>query len=97
ISHGYFGRLALTWQLGSLDPAREAVLKESHRAVIVTFTGVIIGVLSLLAGKKIRPLYQPPPRAQTVYVEMFALYLVLMVGFSMLARVASRWWGFSPI
>jgi len=95
--HGWFGRLALSFGLGSDDPARLAVLRPAMRtAMALTAAGVAV-ILGLLAGVALlvtaavlasqgmlRRSYRPPPRGEGLLLESFALYLAWFVGISLL-------------
>lgn len=98
--HGFFGRLATTYQVSPNDPERNRVVDEAQHATVIAFVllGLIIAVLVLVlaavitaivlaANGKIRPLYQRQPFANSAFLEAFALSLVLMIGIGYLMRL----------
>jgi membrane protease YdiL (CAAX protease family) len=95
--HGFFGKLALTYKLPESDPLRREVVAAGKRTVLTFFaafviiiglgaTGLILlilGIVFLAIGKLIRH-YVPSRDGSTVYVEMFAVYLVSFVGLGLM-------------
>lgn len=109
LRHGYVARVALTYGKSPQDPARQAVLLPSQRVAIGMIAGFAVGAISAFVGLvlliiavvmmalgKVRRLYEHPLRAEAVFVEMFAIYIVLAIAFPYLlyalgARSSLQW------
>ena len=88
-SDGWFGELLLVSDLPEEDPARQAVFAGARRMAML-LVGALLGLLGigvvglglfitaivLLARGRIRSAYVPPAPGGSVYLEMFALFLV---------------------
>ena len=87
--HGWFGRLALTHGLPNDDPARQALLRGTHRTIIIFGIGSGIGIAALLIGiclmvlaivlgatDRLRLRYVRAYRPGTAYLEGFVIYMV---------------------
>jgi membrane protease YdiL (CAAX protease family) len=94
---GYFGRLAMHFEAPATDPQRQQLVEESRGkalragvAVLILLGIVALGVvlfvvaIVLAASGKIRRAYVPRAEAPTVYVEMFAAYVLATFAFSAL-------------
>jgi membrane protease YdiL (CAAX protease family) len=105
--YDYVGRLALSFGKDDSDPLRQAVLDEARRATYLLVGLEIVGFFVLLAGLallivaivlfatgKLRPAYVPQHGAGTVYIEMFAVYLLSYVVLSVALSIA--WSGGRP-
>lgn len=103
---GYFGRLALSYGRSASDPVRRVVLRESNNilvliaAVVIGGAGMLIAGISLfiaaivlLAKGSIRRQYIHDAYRGTIYVEMFAVWLLSYVLISLLI---SRLFGKDP-
>ena len=90
--HGLFGNLALALGRGEASEEMREVIRESRRATIGTLVfaswqillgllgvGVLVLFAFLLAGKRMRPKFDPPAPGGSVYLEMFPIFLVLFV------------------
>lgn len=101
--HGFFGRLALSYQQPDGDSMRQAVLAQARKTALIAigFFGsisaavigglvlLVIGVVMLVTGS-LRTLYSPDPSAGTVYLEAFAVYLLGYVALSLVVSALSR-------
>jgi hypothetical protein len=98
--HDYFARVALAYGVpADLEP-RKSIEASARRAAIIAGV-IVLGLLLLLAVSlvvfvqavvfvvkgKIRPAYLPDALANTAFLEGFALYLALYIGFGLLARL----------
>ena len=93
--HGWFGDLALAKGLEDENPARAPVLRKAKTTFVVFVTGVIgfvflcvigfvLGVLAIVFGVtgKLRAAYTPPAPGGSVYLEVFALFILGFIGVS---------------
>jgi len=98
--HHWFGELAVSSGLPASDPRRAAALEPARRTLVVLGAGfLLLGVLGvaglvlatvaivLLAKGRLRRRFAPPtPWTAGPLVEAFALYLVGMIGLSLLLQ-----------
>jgi len=95
---GYFGRLAVTQGRGADPAARRAVLAEGRRTWVVTTAATaaavaglavgllgLVGVVVLFGLGTLRFGYVVPAGRGTVWLETFAVWLVMFVGVSLAA------------
>jgi len=88
-SEGWFGELLLVSDLPEDNPARAAFFQAARRVTLLLVgamfalfgvgfvgLGLFITAIVLFARGRIRPAYAPPARGGSVYLEMFALFLV---------------------
>jgi len=98
--HGFFGRLVLSYNQPDTDPLRARVLAESRRvalslvgfgavALLLGGAGMVMLVVAIVLylNGLLQPLYVRQPAAGTVYLEMFAVYLLAHIGMSYLLHV----------
>ncbi|WP_428940706.1 lysostaphin resistance A-like protein [Fontivita pretiosa] len=99
--HGFFGRLALSYNQPETDPLRARVLAESRRvalsligfgavALLLGGAGLVLLIVAIVLylNGLLQPLYVRQPAAGTVYLEMFAVYLLAHIGISYLLHMA---------
>lgn len=102
----FFGRLALAHGQPDSNPLRRAVLAESRKTALIFGGAMVAGIIALLLGLvllvvgivlfatgTLRRLYVPQPSDNTIYVEMFAVYLVSFLLLSVIVSLAME--GFS--
>ncbi len=93
--HGWFGDLAFAQGLDDENPARAPVLSKAKRTLGVAVVGVIgfvilcvigfvLGVLAIVLGVtgKLKAAYTPPAPGGSVYLEVFALFVLGFIGVS---------------
>ena len=93
--HAWFGDLALAQGLEDESPARAPVLAKARRTtltaltavggfVVVAILGFILGIVAiiLVATGKITAAYRPPAPGGSVYLEIFALFILGFLGVS---------------
>lgn len=97
---GYTGKLALTFGAGASDGLREEVIAEGRRMLILNMVILAAGLVAILGGLamfilaivlllsgSIKRLYDRQPGAGSVYLEMFAVWLLTYVVLSLLISV----------
>jgi membrane protease YdiL (CAAX protease family) len=97
--HGYVGRLALAHDVPSDQEPRKTLEAEALRFTmrLTAVGGGLVGLMVLAAAAfivaavwllkgKIRPAYVPGKTGRTVFLEAFALYLVLYVALGVVLR-----------
>jgi membrane protease YdiL (CAAX protease family) len=111
-SEGWFGELLLAQDQPESDPARRAISQNAAGVVALLIgaavgaggiglvgLGLFITAIVLLATGKLRSAYAPPAPGGSVYLEMFALFLVSFVAVQLAAAMVydasgldlSRW------
>lgn len=93
--HGWFAKLAAVRTLDDTDPAREAVLGQGKQTFAVAVGGIlgagVLGVIGfvlsiiavvMLARRRLRTYYRPHAPGGSVYLEVFALFLLSFLGVS---------------
>lgn len=93
--HAWFGDLALAQGLDDENPARAPVLARAQRTtltavvglllfVALAFVGFALGILAivLLATRKLKAAYRPHAPGGSVYLEIFALFIIGFLGVS---------------
>jgi len=93
--HGWFGDLALTQGLADEAPAREPVMAKARRTVSVALIGIglfaglcvvgfVLAIVALVLGLtgKLKRGYAPPAPGGSVYLEVFAIFLLGFLGVS---------------
>jgi membrane protease YdiL (CAAX protease family) len=101
--HAFFGQLALAFGQPKTDPQRQSITQQGvHTAIVLLsfagialcagFAGLILLIVAivLLSVGSIRPAYQPPQRAGSVFVEMFAVYLLSFFVISLLLSLLAH-------
>lgn len=99
-SEGWFGELLLAQDRPESDPARQAIYKNAAGVVALLIAAVIgaggvglvglglfITAIVLLTTGKLRSAYAPPAPGGSVYLEMFALFLVSFVAVQIAAGI----------
>jgi membrane protease YdiL (CAAX protease family) len=103
---GYFGRLALSFNRPPDDPLRRSIISHSKKvaaifgaAIVGGGIGLVVGLVLLILGLALLATgvmhwhYTPQARTHSVFVEMFAVYLL---SFLLLSLVLSLVYGGAP-
>lgn len=95
--HGYPGKLAVTFGADASDPLRSQLISEGRKVLYIYVSlvaggllgiglGIVLFIISIIffATGSLRPLYARQPEASTVYLEIFAVWLLSYVLLSLL-------------